>query len=110
MTKMPRRKSKGVSRGAFYSGISGLQVPVPKYLFPPAYQLASRLTYYASLFNSIEVNSSFYKVPLAKTISRWAASVPGHFIFTFKLWKEVTHAKGLNFAKSDVRRFLSAIQ
>jgi len=60
----------------FYSGISGLQLPIPKYLFPDPYKQSSRLTYYASLFNSIEINSSFYKIPLSTTIAKWAASVP----------------------------------
>lgn len=93
----------------FYSGLSGLQLPVPKYLFPPPYENASRLTYYASFFNSIEFNSSFYKIPRPSTVAKWAATVPEHFRFTFKLWKEITHAKGLNFNPEDVVTFFNSI-
>ncbi len=93
----------------FYSGLSGIQLPVPKYLFPEAYKDASRLTYYSTYFNSIEFNSTFYKVPMAKTVEKWAASVPAEFKLTFKLWKEITHVKGLNFKKSDVELFFKAI-
>ncbi|HUR31112.1 MAG TPA: DUF72 domain-containing protein [Saprospiraceae bacterium] len=96
-------------KNSFYSGLSGLELPVPKYLFPPPYQDASRLTYYSSFFNSIEINSSFYKVPLAKTISNWNSSVNEDFRFTFKLWKQVTHNKGLSFERSDVELFLKSI-
>lgn len=93
----------------FYSGLSGLQLPIPKYLFPPPYENVSRLTYYATFFNSIEFNSSFYKIPRAVTVAKWAASVPDNFRFTFKLWKGITHNKGLDFNEEDVHAFFDAI-
>lgn len=96
-------------RPNFFSGLSGIQLPVPKYQFPPAYQNSSRLTYYATFFNSIEINSSFYKIPMKSTVARWAASVPEDFRFTFKLFREITHVKNLNFEKTHVERFFEAI-
>ena len=93
----------------FYSGLSGLQLPVPKNLYPPLFKNASRLTYYASFFNSIEINSSFYKIPQAATVTKWAASVPDNFRFVFKFWKGITHTKGLNFKESDVVAFFKSI-
>jgi uncharacterized protein YecE (DUF72 family) len=93
----------------FYSGLSGLALPVPKYLFPEAHRDSSRLTYYASIFNSIEINSTFYKLPMAKTVSKWATEVPGNFKFTFKLWKEITHVKELDFKAADVEAFFKVI-
>jgi uncharacterized protein YecE (DUF72 family) len=101
MQKAPRK---------FYSGTSGLVLPVPnKSLYPPAFQDKSRLCYYASLFNSIEVNSSFYKVPMAPTVKKWAADVPGKFKFTYKLWRDITHNKPLLFNPADVNRFMEVI-
>lgn len=94
---------------SFYSGLSGLQLPIPKYLFPPPYENASRLTYYASHFNSIEFNSSFYKIPQPGTVAKWAASVPEDFRFTFKLWKGITHNKGFNFNQEDVVAFFNSV-
>ena len=93
----------------FYSGISGLQHPIPKYLNPPVFENASRLTYYSSLFNSIEINSSFYKIPQGATVTKWAGSVSENFIFTFKLRKEITHSKELNFNGEDVSAFFKSI-
>ncbi|MDP9079656.1 MAG: DUF72 domain-containing protein [Bacteroidota bacterium] len=94
----------------FYAGTSGLVLPVPnKATYPPEFQEKSRLCYYASLFNSIEINSSFYKVPQGATIGRWRETVPAHFRFTFKLWKGITHEKGLAFNSADISRFLNAI-
>ena len=93
-------------RGNLYVGLSGIQLPVPKYRFPPDYQQTSRLTYYASFFNSIEVNSSFYKIPRAPTLLRWCSSVPKDFRFTFKLYREATHTKSIAFDGDQVRRFM----
>ncbi|MEJ7768418.1 MAG: DUF72 domain-containing protein [Chitinophagaceae bacterium] len=93
----------------FYSGTSGLALPIPKRLFPPEYQDKSRLQYYSMLFNSIEINSSFYKLPLASTVRKWAEAVPDHFRFTFKLWKAITHNKGLDFEPANIESFFQVI-
>jgi len=94
----------------FYSGTSGLVLPVPnKQSYPPEFQNSSRLCYYGSLFNSIEVNSSFYKVPMGATVAKWADSVPDGFKFTFKLWRDITHQKNLAFNPADVERFMQVI-
>jgi len=99
-----------LTKGGYYSGTSNIVLPVPnKALFPFDFQEKSRLCYYASLFNSLEVNSTFYKIPLARTIERWATEVPDDFKFTFKLWKGITHNMDLAFADEDVARFMQII-
>ncbi|RFM27812.1 DUF72 domain-containing protein [Deminuibacter soli] len=93
----------------FYCGLSGLVLPVPnKQAFPEAFREASRLQYYASLFNSIEVNSSFYKVPMPATFRKWSLDVPDDFVFTVKLNRDITHAKALAYKEADVTRFMQA--
>jgi uncharacterized protein YecE (DUF72 family) len=94
----------------YFSGTSGLVLPVPnKTHYPPEFRDKTRLYYYASLFNSIEVNSSFYKIPQAGTVAKWATEVPDDFKFTYKLWRGITHEKGLVFNTADVKRFMEAI-
>jgi uncharacterized protein YecE (DUF72 family) len=94
----------------YYSGTSGLLLPVPnKEFYPEAYKAKSRLCYYGSLFNSIEINSSFYKIPMAATVTRWANDTPENFKFTFKLWRNITHNKGLEFSAPDILRFMERI-
>lgn len=95
--------------GIFYGGTSGLQISMPKRDFPPEHGDNSRLAYYAHHENSIEINSSFYKLPQAKTIRRWAEEVPADFRFTFKLWKQITHQKNLVFNAENVNRFMQVI-
>ncbi|WP_109700235.1 DUF72 domain-containing protein [Chitinophaga deserti] len=101
---------KEIRTGIYHSGTSGLVLPVPnKQAFPPEYKDKSRLTYYASLFNSIEINRSFYTVPMASTVKRWTEEVPDGFTFTYKLWRGITHVKDLAYKDEDVIRFMSAI-
>ncbi|RYD93901.1 MAG: DUF72 domain-containing protein [Sphingobacteriales bacterium] len=101
MSKMPAN---------YYSGTSNIVLPVPnKQLFPEAFRDKSRLNYYASLFNSLEVNSSFYKVPMPSTVAKWADDVSAGFRFTYKLWRDITHQKGLEFKPEDIDRFMQVI-
>ncbi|HEX7365681.1 MAG TPA: DUF72 domain-containing protein [Pelobium sp.] len=94
----------------FYSGTSGLLLPVPNKLFyPEEFREKSRLNYYAALNNSIEINSTFYKTPLTTTVKRWADDVPEDFRFSFKLSKEITHCKDLNFEPQLLSKFFDVV-
>ena len=100
---------KDETTSLLWSGTSGLVLPVPnKQAFPEAFRHLSRLTYYSSLFNSIEINSTFYKIPMPATFSRWVTEVPPGFRFTVKLWRGITHTPRLQFDPADVSRFLRA--
>lgn len=81
-------------------------MPGNKSTFPPEYRLKSRLHYYSTLFNTIEVNSCFYKTPLRSTYEKWAHDVPEDFQFTLKLSKEITHAKDLSGDLACMENFL----
>lgn len=94
----------------FYSGTSGLDLPVPTAQYPPEFQGKTRLQYYASLFSSLEINSIFYKLPRSSTVVNWAATVPADFRFTFKVSKTITHVKGLQFAEKDVHAFMKVVE
>jgi uncharacterized protein YecE (DUF72 family) len=94
----------------FFSGLSGVVLPIPKYQFPLEYQKTSRLTYYATFFNSIEVNNSFYRIPQKTTLSRWTSSMHESFKFTFKLFKEITHVKDLDYNEAYIQQFMESIE
>ena len=93
----------------FFSGTSNLALPVPQSLYPVEFLGKSRLEYYASLFNTVEINSTFYKLPRASTITKWTETVPHAFQFTFKISKTVTHAKSLDFSYEDVESFMRTV-
>ena len=96
-------------KGIIYIGTSNVVIPGNKGSFPESFKDKSRLNYYSSLFNTVELNSPFYKVPLPSTFEKWADDVPANFKFSIKLWKEITHVKQLDFKPGDVIKFLSAV-
>lgn len=55
----------------------------------------SQLERYATVFNAVEINSSFYRAHRQTTYSSWAASVPQAFRFSVKLLRTITHASRL---------------
>lgn len=64
------------------------------------------LSQYASVFNSVEGNTTFYHVPNNKTIKSWGQKTPDGFKFCFKFNRSITHDKQLNDVEEDVMRFL----
>ncbi|HVS98872.1 MAG TPA: DUF72 domain-containing protein [Puia sp.] len=93
----------------FFAGTSNLVLPVPnKQALPETFRNKPRLTYYATLFNSLEVNSSFYKVPKPSTFAKWVYEVPEEFRFSIKLWRGITHIPSLHFRMKDVVQFMEA--
>ncbi|MBV9581243.1 MAG: DUF72 domain-containing protein [Chloroflexi bacterium] len=81
-----------------YIGTSGWSYPKGQgawdNLFYPA-KLADKdkLGFYATFFNTVEINSSFYRPPNQYAAQAWASKVPDGFRFTAKLWQKFTHPK-----------------
>jgi uncharacterized protein YecE (DUF72 family) len=63
------------------------------------------LEYYASRFDTVEINSSFYHLPKEKTLDNWYDRTPGNFRFTLKGSRFVTHQKKLNDPQEPVKKF-----
>lgn len=62
---------------------------------------------YSSVFNSVEGNTTFYRVPDPETVLRWADQVPDGFKFCFKFPQSITHHKRLNDVEDEVLNFLN---
>lgn len=96
--------------GRLWVGTSGLVLRETKREFPEEFKEKSRLAYYSTLFNSIEINSTFYKLHKPVTFERWSKEVADDFRFTIKLWKEVTHKKMLEYDETQLRIFFSTLE
>lgn len=59
--------------------------------YPEDIKSDAMLPYYASHFNSCEINNSFYRMPAEKTLLSWAAQVPPGFRFVLKASQKITH-------------------
>lgn len=69
--------------------------------------VGTHLQRYATLFNCVEINSSFYRPHRLSTYERWAASVPDDFRFAVKLPKAITHTARLIEVRSALEQFLA---
>jgi len=64
------------------------------------------LRYIAEFFDTVEINSSYYGPPTARTAASWVSRVDGasSFRFTAKLWKRFTHERDRAWSTEDVDR------
>lgn len=66
----------------------------------------SLLKQYASVFNTVEGNTTFYHAPSAESVEQWMQQVPEDFKFCFKFPQLITHQKKLRNAEEDALSFL----
>ena len=61
--------------------------------YPPDLADKDKLAFYAQYFDTVEINSSFYRPPSPYAARAWAQKVPDDFRFTAKLWQKFTHPR-----------------
>ena len=83
-----------MASAACYIGTSGWSYPKGEgtwqgFFYPPGTK--DELAYYSRFFDTVEVNSSFYRPPSPKTAQSWDERTPAGFKFSVKLWQKFTH-------------------
>lgn len=71
-----------------------------------------RLSFYAEVFPTVEINTTFYHFPRASVVDKWGQHVPNDFIFAYKIPRHITHQKKLDFNQGyweELRPFLDTI-
>jgi uncharacterized protein YecE (DUF72 family) len=68
------------------------------------------LEYYVSLFDTVEVNTTFYRLPTRSAVAGWVEQTPKSFLFTVKASRYLTHIKRLTDMESGVARFYERIE
>ncbi len=64
------------------------------------------LSFYASHFDTVEVNSTFYRLPFENMVKGWVNKTPDDFSFSVKGWRLITHKKKLRNVDEDVEIFM----
>jgi uncharacterized protein YecE (DUF72 family) len=91
-----------------YIGCSGWyykewkEIFYPKKLFPRDY-----FYYYVRHFNSVEVNSSFYRFPTQKTVQGWYKQASKDFKYSIKANRYITHLKGFKDVRDSLKYLYS---
>jgi uncharacterized protein YecE (DUF72 family) len=61
--------------------------------YPAGMKPAEYLSYYATKFDTVEVDSTFYRTPAISTVKGWYAKTPPGFLFAAKVPQLITHKK-----------------
>jgi uncharacterized protein YecE (DUF72 family) len=77
--------------------------------YPSGMKPAEYLTYYATQFDTLEVDSTFYHTPAISTVKGWYAKTPPGFLFAAKVPQVITHEKALRNCEGDLKQFLNAM-
>ncbi len=90
----------------YYIGCSGWYYDHWKNRFyPEDLKKSDWLTYYGEHFNTVEINSTFYRFPTEKLLTTWYKKTPEDFIFTLKVNQIITHRKKFKDTKDLLKRF-----
>lgn len=88
--------------GWSYQGWSGT-------FYPKNLKKSDWLKYYSQIFDTTEINSTFYRIPSQEMVRGWNANTPRHFRFTAKFPSIITHEKRLERVNSEVFSFLISL-
>ncbi len=77
--------------------------------YPEGLASSDFLSYYANHFDTVEVDSTFYRIPRSQTITEWKQQTTENFLFSFKFPQKITHVKMLKGSEEETRVFLERV-
>jgi uncharacterized protein YecE (DUF72 family) len=78
-------------------------------VYPPGLPPRRWLEHYATLFDTVEVNATFYRLPTRSAVANWVEQTPADFLFTVKASRYLTHIKRLTDLGPGLERFYERI-
>jgi uncharacterized protein YecE (DUF72 family) len=79
-------------------------------LYPEGLARSRWLRRYAELFDTVEVNSTFYRLASRDAVARWVDDTPAGFVFAVKASRYLTHVRRLRDIGQGVERFYERIE
>jgi uncharacterized protein YecE (DUF72 family) len=77
--------------------------------YPAGMQARDFLTYYATKFDTVEIDSTYYRTPAVTTVQGWYSKTPKDFVFAAKIPNIITHEKMLTDVDEDFKYFLTTM-
>ena len=68
------------------------------------------LQQYAQHFDTVEVNNTFYRLPLESSVARWVMETPPDFLFSIKASRYLTHVRRLSDLEDGLTRFYERLE
>ena len=78
--------------------------------YPDFLSARDYLRYYASQFRSVEIDSTFYRIPSAEMVAKWKDATPADFVFAAKFPRMVTHEGDLSERMDSAARFVEVMR
>jgi uncharacterized protein YecE (DUF72 family) len=78
--------------------------------YPKGMKSADYLGYYSRRFDTVEVDSTFYRCPTIEAVNNWRLKTPPGFIFSLKIPQTITHQKILVDCEKEFAEFVSTAQ
>lgn len=75
--------------------------------YPPHLAQALWLQFYARQFSTVELNSSFYRLPSERAFLHWGESTPPGFLFAIKASRFITHIRRLRNVEASLESFFA---
>jgi uncharacterized protein YecE (DUF72 family) len=79
-------------------------------LYPERWPKRRWLERYAEVFDTVEVNATFYRLPRRQTVEAWVAQTPERFVFAVKASRFLTHVKRLRAIEQGIERFYEPLE
>ncbi len=79
-------------------------------MYPPGLPTTRWLARYAEVFDTVEVNSTFYRLASRDAVARWVEQTPPHFVFAAKASRYLIHMKKLRDIEDGIARFYERIE
>jgi uncharacterized protein YecE (DUF72 family) len=79
-------------------------------LYRPGLATKDWLERYAQVFDTVEVNATFYRLPNRDSVARWVEQTPADFLFAVKASRYLTHIKRLTDLGQGLERFFERIE
>jgi uncharacterized protein YecE (DUF72 family) len=95
--------------GEIRIGISGWTYPPWRgHFYPTGLPHHRELAYASSIFSSIEINGTFYRLQTPEVFAEWAAQTPDDFVFAVKGPRFITHMRRLKEPKIPLANFFAS--
>jgi uncharacterized protein YecE (DUF72 family) len=81
-----------------------------KSFYPPKTSAKEMLSLYAKIFDTVEIDSTFYAIPAENSVRGWYEKTPQGFLFSVKLPSEITHKNRLRDSEKYLQDFLERMR
>ncbi|MEW5925005.1 MAG: DUF72 domain-containing protein [Candidatus Zixiibacteriota bacterium] len=100
-----------MSKNGIYIGTSGYSYKDWLGNFYPQFcPSADFLRFYATIFNTVEIDSTYYRIPRKDSITKWYKTTPDNFIFSAKFPASVTHEGDIKTRVDNAEAFIDVMR